>query len=141
MTTHADTPIAMKNASPVVDVEEQSRRVSRWVSILYLVVALCMGLLISSAVKSQFLASQVALLTSFLPAVLLSGFLFDLRNVSLPIRVIGDALPATHFMALVKTLFLAGDVVGEIVRDSAILVAYALVFFAAARAMTRKRLR
>ena len=120
---------------------EGSLAVLTAVSVLYLVVALCMGLLISSAVKSQFLASQVALLTSFLPAVLLSGFLFDLRNVSLPIRVIGEALPATHFMALVKTLFLAGDVVGEIVRESAILVAYALVFFAAARAVTRKRLR
>ena len=120
---------------------EGSLAVLTAVSVLYLVVALCMGLFISSAVKSQFLASQVALLTSFLPAVLLSGFLFDLRNVSLPIRVIGEAFPATHFMALVKTLFLAGDVVGEIVRDGAILVAYALVFFTAARAVTRKRLR
>ena len=110
------------------------------VSMLYLIVALCSGLLISSAIRSQFLASQLALLASFLPALLLSGFLFDLRNVPLPIRVIGNALPATHFMALIKTLFLAGDIVGEITRGTVLLVAYAIAFFAAARAVTRKRL-
>jgi len=109
-------------------------------SVLYLVVALCTGLLISSAVKNQFLASQVALLTSFLPALMLSGFLFDLRNVPWPVRFIGNALPATHFMELIKTLFLAGNVWPLAAKDGAILLGYALVFFAAARAVTKKRL-
>ena len=48
---------------------------------LYMLVALGIGLVISSTVKNQFLASQLALITSFMPALMLSGFLFDLRNV------------------------------------------------------------
>lgn len=109
-------------------------------SVLYLIVALGTGLLISSAIKNQFLASQIALLTSFLPALMLSGFLFDLRNVPWPVRVVGDALPATHFLELIKTLFLAGNVWIVIAKDSTILVAYAIVFFGAARLVTKKRI-
>ena len=51
------------------------------VSMLYLLVALGIGLLISSATKSQFVASQITLLVTFLPAMMLSGFLFDLRSM------------------------------------------------------------
>ena len=83
-------------------------------SMLYLLVALGIGLLISSAVKSQFVASQITLLVSFLPAVMLSGFLFDLR--SMPDLVRTDHLPAAG--ALLRRLtaddfsrrrYLAGD--------------------------------
>ncbi|MEN1565408.1 ABC transporter permease, partial [Pseudomonas aeruginosa] len=78
-------------------------------SMLYLFVTLGIGLLISARTRNQFLASQVAILSSFLPALMLSGFLFDLRNVPTFIRLVGSILPATYFMELVKTLFLAGD--------------------------------
>ncbi|HKX39911.1 MAG TPA: ABC transporter permease [Burkholderiaceae bacterium] len=109
-------------------------------SVLYLLVALGIGLLISSITKNQFLASQVALLASFMPAMMLSGFLFDLRNVPLVIRAVGQVLPATHFMELIRTLFLAGNVWPLIVKDCAILAAYAVVLLALARVVTRKRL-
>lgn len=109
-------------------------------SVLYLLVAVGFGLLISAATKNQFLASQFALLTTFLPSLLLSGFLFDLRNVPWPVRIIGNVLPATHFVSLVKTLFLAGDVWGIVLRDCGILAVYACVLLALARAVTRKRL-
>ena len=110
------------------------------VSVLYLLVALGIGLLISSVTRSQFLASQVALLASFLPAMLLSGFLFDLRNVPTVVQVIGQVLPATHFMTAVKTLFLAGNVPSLVLPEAALLVGYALAFFIAARLVTKKRL-
>ncbi|MBX3643093.1 MAG: ABC-2 transporter permease [Rubrivivax sp.] len=110
------------------------------VSVLYLLVALGIGLLISSLTRNQFLASQVALLTSFLPALMLSGFLFDLRNVPAVVRLIGELLPATHFLTAVKTLFLAGNVPSLVLPQAALLVGYALVFFVAALAVTRKRL-
>lgn len=110
------------------------------VSVLYLLVALGIGLLISSVTRNQFLASQVALLTSFLPALMLSGFLFDLRNVPAVVRVIGNLLPATHFMTAVKTLFLAGNVPALVLPQAALLVGYALLFFIAALAVTKKRL-
>jgi ABC-2 type transport system permease protein len=109
-------------------------------SVLYLMVALGLGLVISSVTKNQFMASQLALITSFLPALMLSGFLFDLRNVPLVIRAVGQVLPATHFMELIKTLFLAGNVWPLIVKDCAILAGYALVLLVLARLVTRKRL-
>ena len=108
--------------------------------VLYLFVALGMGLFISSVTKNQFLASQVALITSFLPAVMLSGFLFDLRNVPAVVRVVGNALPATHFLELIKTLLLAGNEPAIVVPDLLLLAAYAAGFLAAARIATRKRL-
>ena len=109
-------------------------------SVLYMFVALGVGLLISSATKNQFIASQVALLTSFLPAMMLSGFLFDLNNVPTVVRVIGELLPATHFLDLIKTLMLAGNVWPIVIKDCAILVAYAVILLTAARLVTRKRI-
>jgi len=109
-------------------------------SMLYLVVAVGMGLLISSATKNQFLASQLALVSSFMPSLMLSGFLFDLRNVPVAVQVVGRVLPATYFMELVKTLFLAGNVWPLILRNCVILAAYAVLLLGIARAVTRKRL-
>jgi ABC-2 type transport system permease protein len=71
---------------------------------------------------------------------MLSGFLFDLRNVPMPINVIGHAVPATYFMELLRTLFLAGNVWSLVVRDCLILLVYAAVLLGVARLVTRKRL-
>lgn len=109
-------------------------------SVLYMFVALGVGLFISSATKNQFIASQLALLTSFLPALMLSGFLFDLNNVPAVVRLIGNLLPATHFLDLIKTLMLVGAVWPIIVKDCTILAAYAVVLLGAARLVTRKRI-
>ncbi|MFC4277037.1 ABC transporter permease [Achromobacter aloeverae] len=109
-------------------------------SMLYMFVALGIGLLISAFTKNQFLASQIAILASFLPAMMLSGFVFDLRNVPLAVNIIGHLLPATYFMELVKSLFLAGDYWPLIIKDCAILAGYAVVLLGLARALTRKKL-
>ena len=109
-------------------------------SMLYLIVAVSLGLVISSVTRNQFLASQVALIATFMPSMMLSGFLFDLRNVPTAVRVIGHLLPATYFMDLIKTLFLAGDVWPLIWRNCAVLVAYAVGLLLLARLVTRKSL-
>lgn len=109
-------------------------------SMLYLLVALGIGLVISSVTKNQFLACQLALISSFMPAMMLSGFLFDLRNVPAVIHLIGQALPATYFMELIRTLFLAGNVWPLIFKNCAILAAYAVVLLGLARYVTRKKL-
>ncbi|MCB1413708.1 MAG: ABC transporter permease [Xanthobacteraceae bacterium] len=109
-------------------------------SLLYLMVSLLLGLFISGTTRSQFTASQVALLTSFLPAMMLSGFVFDLRNVPIVIQVISQLLPATHFMGLIKTLFMAGDYWPDILRTCGILTIYALVLVVATRRTLRKKL-
>ena len=109
-------------------------------SAIYLVVALGMGLTISSVTRSQFLACQAALLISFMPSLMLSGFLFDLRSVPAIARAAGSVLPATYYMDLIKTLFLAGDNLEIIVKDSAALLGYAAVFLLLAARSTRKKL-
>jgi len=109
-------------------------------ALLYLCVSLLFGLLISGLTRNQFLASQAALLVSFLPALMLSGFVFDLRNVPLAVQMISQILPATHFMALSKTLFLAGNDWPAIVRISTILSGYALLFSFLTQRTLRKTL-
>ena len=109
-------------------------------SLLYLIVSLLLGLLISGATRNQFAASQIALLASFMPAMMLSGFVFDLRNVPIVIQVIAQVLPATHFMQLVKTLFLAGTVWPIVIKSCAILAAYGALLAFLTRRMLAKRL-
>jgi ABC-2 type transport system permease protein len=109
-------------------------------ALLYLLVSLALGLAISGVTRNQFLASQVALLTSFLPAMMLSGFVFDLRNVPVAIKWVSQLLPATHFMGLIKTLFLAGNNWSLIAREWAMLTLYALVLIEIARRTCAKRL-
>ena len=110
------------------------------VSMLYLLVSLGMGLVISAVTRSQFLASQISLILSFLPALLLSGFLFDLHSVPTPVQVVGHLLPATYYVELLKNLFLAGTPWPLILRDAAVLTAYAVFFLLIALRRTRKRL-
>jgi len=93
-------------------------------SMLFMMVALMQGLWISAIFRNQFAASQVALLSSFLPAMMLSGFVFDLRNVPVVVQMVSQLLPATHFMKVIKTLFMAGDYWPDIIRSSIILVFY-----------------
>lgn len=110
------------------------------ISMLYLVVSLSLGLFISGATRNQFQASQLALLASFMPALMLSGFIFDTRNMPAAVQVVSRALPATHFMGLIKTLFLAGDNWAMVAREGSILMLYAVVLIAATRRSLRKRL-
>jgi ABC-2 type transport system permease protein len=109
-------------------------------SMLYLLVALGIGLFISSWVKSQFIAIQITLLVSFLPAVMLSGFLFDLRSMPALVRVITFILPARYYVALLQTIFLAGDIWPVILPNGAVLACMAALLTVATRRITQKRL-
>jgi ABC-2 type transport system permease protein len=111
-----------------------------WTSMLYLLVALGIGLLISSAVKNQFVASQVTLLVTFLPAVMLSGFLFDLRSMPAAVRLITYALPARYYVAVLQTIFLAGDILAVILPNAAVLAGMTAVLWLLTRWVTRKKL-
>jgi ABC-2 type transport system permease protein len=109
-------------------------------SMLYLLVALGMGLLISAAVKNQFLAAQIALVSSFLPALMLSGFIFDVRSMPIVVRAVTSVLPATYYVELLQTLFLAGNIWPLILKDCAALAIAAGAFLTLARVKTRKEL-
>lgn len=109
-------------------------------SILYVLVALGVGLLISSAVKNQLIASQLSMLATFMPALMLSGFLFDLPSMPTAIRVITFALPARYYVTLLQTIFLAGNVWSVIVPNMAMLAGMVALLGLGTRAVTRKRL-
>jgi ABC-2 type transport system permease protein len=110
------------------------------VSTLYLLVALAIGLLISSITKSQFVASMATLIITFLPALFLSGFLFDLRSMPAAVRVLSYALPARYYVNMLQTLFLAGNIWDVVLPNAAVLAGMAVALLALARAATTKRL-
>lgn len=110
------------------------------VSMLYLLVALAIGLLISSAFKNQFVASQIALLVTFLPAVMLSGFLFDLHSMPAVVRLVTYILPARYYVTLLQTIFLAGDIWTVILPNAGVLAFMAGLFFVLTQRVTQKKL-
>lgn len=110
------------------------------VSMLYLVVALGIGLLISSLTKSQFIASQLTMVVTFLPAMMLSGFMFDIRSMPLVIQGITHIFPARYFVSLLQTLFLAGDVWAVILPNAAVLAAMGALLISLAVRATRKKI-
>lgn len=110
------------------------------VSMFYLLVALGIGLVISSVTKSQFVASQITLVATFLPAMMLSGFMFDLRSMPWAIQVITHIFPARYFVSLLQTLFLAGDIWAVILPNAAVLAAMATVLMSLSVVFTRKRI-
>lgn len=67
-----------------------------------------LGLFVSARMKNQFLANEAAILLSFMPTLMISGFLFDLRSVPTVIRIIGEALPPYYAIEAFRTLFLSG---------------------------------
>jgi drug efflux transport system permease protein len=109
-------------------------------SALFLLVALGMGLLISVMARNQFVAGMIAIVATFLPAFLLSGFLFDLSSLPLPVQVITHLVAARYFVAILQTLFLAGDLWQVLLPNALALVAMALVLFTLVRSRVRKRL-
>jgi len=107
---------------------------------LFLLVALGMGLLISSVAKNQFIAGQLAIIVTFLPAFLLSGFIFDIGSMPAVVQGITHAIAARYFVAIATTLFLAGDVWAVVVPNAAALAAMAALFLGLTWRKTRKRL-
>ena len=109
-------------------------------SMLYVLVAVGVGLLISSYFKNQLVASQLTMLATFMPALMLSGFLFDLRSMPAVIRIITFLLPARYYVALLQTTFLAGDIWSVILPNAAVLTLMVALLGYASRAVTHKRL-
>lgn len=109
-------------------------------SAAFLVPALGQGLLISAASRNQFVAAQLALLSGFLPAFLLSGALFEIDSMPAPIRAITLVVAARYFVASLQSVFLAGDVWSQFLPNMLAMLAIGLVFFALASLRTRKTL-
>jgi ABC-2 type transport system permease protein len=110
------------------------------VSAAFLLAMLPLGLLISTLTRNQFAASQAALISAFLPAFELSGFIFEIDSMPAVIRTVTCILPARYFVSCLQTLFLAGDVPQVLVPNTLALVAFAAVLFTLLIRSTRLRL-
>ena len=109
-------------------------------SSLFLLVALGMGLLISILAKNQFVAGMMAIITTFLPAFILSGFIFDIGSMPGIVQMVTYLIPARYFVAILQTEFLAGDVWAVILPNSAALLLMAIFFLGLSRLKSHKRL-
>jgi ABC-2 type transport system permease protein len=116
-----------------------------WLALLtlsctFLIPALGQGLLISAVARNQFVAAQAALISGFLPAFLLSGFIFEIDSMPAPIRALTYIVAARYFVPSLQTVFLAGDVWGLFVPNMLAMLAIGAVFFTIAARKTHKSL-
>ncbi|RYD49363.1 MAG: ABC transporter permease, partial [Sphingomonadales bacterium] len=106
----------------------------------FLMPSLGMGLLISSATKNQFVASQVATLAGFLPTFLLSGFIYEIGSMPWPIQALTYLVPARYLIPSLQTVFLAGDQWGLILPNILIMLGFGIFFFLLSFRATRRSL-
>lgn len=106
----------------------------------FLFPALGQGLLISAATKNQFVASQVALLSAFLPTMLLSGFLFEISSMPKPIQAITYLVPSRYLIPQLQTVFIAGDDWSLFLPNIAALIGFGALFFVLAVRATKRRI-
>jgi ABC-2 type transport system permease protein len=105
----------------------------------FLAAMLAMGLLISSLARTQFQAMQMSFFF-FMPSILLSGFMFPFEAMPVPAQWIGNLLPLTHFLRIVRGVVLKGAPIGVMGRETAAIVAFMVVALGIAVAAFRKRL-
>ncbi|MDX2142846.1 MAG: ABC transporter permease [Rhodospirillaceae bacterium] len=106
----------------------------------FMLTVLGFGLMVSTITRNQFAAAIVAITATLMPAILLSGFIFDLRSMPAVVQAITVIVPARYFVEILKTLFLAGNVWSIIIPNTAALIAMAALFLAVTARKTRRRL-
>ena len=97
------------------------------ITLVYLVGALGFGLFVSSISDSQAMAFQVGTLTSMLPAIFLSGFIFPIANMPLALRLITYVVPARYYLVILRGIILKGAGLGSYLTDVMFLVGFAVV--------------
>jgi ABC-2 type transport system permease protein len=108
-------------------------------SCLFLFGALCWGIFLSATARTQLLAYQLGMLSSFLPGYLLSGFIYAIQDMPKAIQLISAIVPARYFVTILNGVFLKGIGFRYLWAEVGMLLAYAvLVFLAASRKMRQK---
>ena len=97
-------------------------------SILFTLVSLSLGLLISSGAQSQHAAMFISLVALFLPTIMLSGYMFPIENMPLPLRIISNIVPAKWYYSIVKSVMIKGLGLGAIWKETLILGGMMLFF-------------
>ena len=110
------------------------------VSSVFLFGALGLGIVISIVAKSQLVASQIAMVATFLPAFLLSGFMFAVSNMPLPLRMISRLVPARYYISVLKGIFLKGNPARILAVDAIYLLFFSAIVFVVANRAFRKKM-
>ncbi|PRC90701.1 ABC transporter permease [Solimicrobium silvestre] len=110
------------------------------VSSLFLGSSLGLGLLLSTVTRNQFVAAQGALVAAFLPATMLSGFVFEIASMPLPVRAISYLIPARYFVSALQTIFQAGDIWPVLLLNTGFLLLSALFWLGLTALKTARRL-
>jgi len=106
---------------------------------LFLIGALFWGIFISALTRSQLVAYQLAMITSFLPAFLLSGFVFAIENMPLPVQGVTYLFPTRYFVTILTGIFLRGVGMEVLYVEVGLLVLYAgLIFILATKRLKQK---
>lgn len=109
-------------------------------SVIFLIGALSMGILVSIVTKSQLLSSQIAIVATFLPAFLLSGFIFTIANMPQAIQMVTYLVPARYFVAILKGIYLKGVGLEILAGQTGFLMIYAFVMVLLANLKFKKKL-
>ncbi len=109
-------------------------------TLLFLTGALGLGIFISAAVKSQVLATQIAMVATYLPAVLLSGFLFDIASMPPVLRAVTYLIPARYFVTVTRGIFLKGVGLDVLWPQAVFMAAFAVLGLGLATRVFRKEL-
>jgi ABC-2 type transport system permease protein len=109
-------------------------------SVLFLIGMLGQGLLVSVVARTQMVATQVATMTSMLPSMLLSGFMFPIENMPLPLRVISNVVPARYYIHALRGILLRGNGFPEIGTDLLALAIFAVVVLVLSTARFKRTL-
>ena len=107
---------------------------------LFLASSLGLGLLLSTVLRNQFNAAQAALNAAFLPAIMLSGFLFEIHSMPAFIQGVTYLIPARYFVTAMQTLFQAGNVAPVLLRSGMFLVVAGSFFIGLTALKTRRRM-
>jgi len=108
-------------------------------SSIFLFGGLSLGILISVAAKTQLVASQIAMVVTFLPAFLLSGFMYSISNMPKALQLITYIIPARYFVSILKGIFLKGSTLKFLIFETLLLTAFGLVVFALANKKFKKK--
>ena len=111
-----------------------------FITSLFLLSTLGMGLLISTITRNQFNAAQVALNAAFLPSIMLSGFIFQIDSMPAVIRAVTYIIPARYFVSTLQSLFLAGNIPVVLIINTLFLLASAVMFIGLTWMKTKRRL-
>lgn len=102
--------------------------------------ALSLGMLISIVTKTQLLASQLAMVVTFLPAFLLSGFMYDISNMPNVVQAITHVVPARYFVSLLKGIYLKGIGLELLVFEAMLLAGFGLLVLLVANLVFEKKM-